>query len=716
MSSTRLIFLGLGLGVLTGLFFGELAAVFHVVASGYIKLLQMTVLPYVMISLITGLGSLTYKAARTLLVKVGGVLVVLWFMSLSLVFLTPLAYPSWESASFFSTALVHKPPPIDFLSLYIPENPFYSMANNVVPAVVLFCVVVGIALIGVEKKERLIDTLNVFNKALSQATRFIVKLTPIGVFAIAAHYSGTMSVSEFGRLQVFLVTYVAIGFLSAFWILPGLVATLSPVGYRELIGRTQDALVTAFMTANLFIVLPILIDETKQLLAKHGYADGEAQSTPEVVVPTSFNFPHTGKVLTLGFVLFAGWFSSADVAVGDYPKFAVSGILSLFGNINATIIFMLDLFKIPADMHELFVATGVVNSRVGSLVAAMHTLTIAILGTCAVVGAIRFDSRKIARYVVITVVLTALTIGGIRVVFTKAVDNNYEKDKILSGMHLMRDPLPATVYRDAAGVPPLGHGDMPVLEAIRQRGLIRVGYRELALPYAYVNSAGDLVGFDVDMAHRLAKEMGVELEFVPIRIDDVSALVNSGYCDIVMAGLTVTTERAEAMMHSATYITETLALVVRDHDRHLYESWGEVKRRASFRIGVPNLPYYIDMVRTHLPLAEVVFLDDIMERFFNQELPDMDAVLFTAERGSVWTILHPQFSVVVPAGRTVGVPLAYPVARHDAGMAAFISTWIELKKNDGTIDELFNYWIMGRSAEAGGHRWSIIRDVLHWVD
>ena len=94
----------------------------------------------------------------------------------------------------------------------------------------------------------------------------------------------------------------------------------------------------------------------------------------------------------------------------------------------------------------------------------------------------------------------------------------------------------------------------------------------------------------------------------------------------------------------------------------------------------------------------------------------MDAVLFTAERGSVWTILHPQFAVVVPGPGTVGVPLAYPVARHDMEMASFVSTWINLKKNDGTIDGLFDYWIMGKNAGPSGQRWSIIRDVLHWVD
>jgi ABC-type amino acid transport substrate-binding protein len=179
--------------------------------------------------------------------------------------------------------------------------------------------------------------------------------------------------------------------------------------------------------------------------------------------------------------------------------------------------------------------------------------------------------------------------------------------------------------------------------------------------------------------------------------------------------MTVTTERAEVMTHSAPYLHETLALVVRDHDRHVFGKWEEIKRRESFRIGVPNLPYYVNMVRTHLPNAEVIVLDEVVD-YFTDKLPDVDAMLFTAERGSVWTILYPKFTVAVPGPGRVGVPLAYPIARHDTEMAAFVSTWIELKKSDGTIDELFDYWIMGKNVGPTGRRWSIIRDVLHWVE
>jgi hypothetical protein len=49
-------------------------------------------------------------------------------------------------------------------------------------------------------------------------------------------------------------------------------------------------------------------------------------------------------------------------------------------------------------------------------------------------------------------------------------------------------------------------------------------------------------------------------------------------------------------------------------------------------------------------------------------------------------------------------------------MAAFMNRWIDLKKKDHTIDRLYNHWILGRGAVDEEPRWSIIRDVLHWVE
>ena len=56
MSFSRQILIGLGLGILTGLFFGEGAGVLKWAADGFVKLLQMMVLPYITVSIVSSLG------------------------------------------------------------------------------------------------------------------------------------------------------------------------------------------------------------------------------------------------------------------------------------------------------------------------------------------------------------------------------------------------------------------------------------------------------------------------------------------------------------------------------------------------------------------------------------------------------------------------------------------------------------------------------------
>jgi Na+/H+-dicarboxylate symporter len=713
VSSSSRILTGLAAGVAVGVFLGERAAMFAWAADGFVKLLQMTVLPYVTLSIITSLGSLDYAQARRLGVRAGAVLAGLWAIALLFTFLLPLAFPEIESASFFSTTLLERRPPFNFVALYIPANPFHALANNVVPAVVLFSVIVGVSLIGVERKQVLLDVLRVASDAVSRATRLAVRLTPFGLFAIAAHEAGTLNLEQLGRIQVYLVTYVAVTLLVGLWVLPGLVAALTPIRVREIFELTRDALITAVVAADLFIVLPTLTEASKTLLARHTPASSHATQLPDAIVPVSFNFPHTAKLLSLSFILFAGWFVDAGIAVADYPRLALTGLLTFFGSLSVAIPFLLDLFRIPADTFQLFLATGVINSRVGTLVAALHTIAVAILGACAISGTLTFDRRRLVRYVAITAVLTFIVIGGTRVVFASLLRPAYTRDTVLAGMQMLNRPGEATLHRIAPPAP--APDDRPVLDHIRDRRVLRVGYLADSLPFAYFNQRGDLVGLDIELAHLLAKELDVRLELMPVDRDALGAALAAGACDIVMSGVAVTTRRAAAMLFSASYLDETLGLVVPDHSRHEFSSWDDIRARAVTTIGVPDSPYYIEKIRARLPRAELRVIDDLPGAL-RAGLPGLDAMAMTAERGSAWTLQHPQFSIVVPEPGLVRVPLAYPVARHDEVFASFINTWIELKRKDGTIDALYAYWVLGRDATPQRPRWSIIRDVLHWVD
>jgi len=76
----------------------------------------------------------------------------LWTLALFVVFLFPLMLRPMTTASFFSTTLLEPPRRFDLVELYIPANPFYSLANTIVPAVVLFSLVMGASLIGIAEK------------------------------------------------------------------------------------------------------------------------------------------------------------------------------------------------------------------------------------------------------------------------------------------------------------------------------------------------------------------------------------------------------------------------------------------------------------------------------------------------------------------------------------------------------------------------------------
>jgi Na+/H+-dicarboxylate symporter len=374
ISLSTQILIGLAFGLFFGVFFGEKASVLAIVGRAYIGLIQMSILPYMVVSLMLGIGSLSYEKAGRLALTGGIVLVASWLLAFTIVFLMPLAFPSIKAGSFFSASLVEIAE-VEFIDLYIPVNPFSSLARTVVPAAAVFSVAFGVALIGVENKQSLIEIFEAISKTLTRIAMMVVKVTPVGVFAIAANASGTMTIEEFGRLQSYIIPFIVATLLLTFWILPGLAAAITPFSYREILKSARDALVTGFVTGNLFITLPMMVENARTLFEDLKIRNDDTDNYVEVLVPTSFNFPNIGKLLTLLFVLFAGWFVGKSIALSDYPGFAVLGLFTLFGGVDLALPFLLDQMQIPSDMYQLYVVTGVVNSWFATLLAVMNLFT-----------------------------------------------------------------------------------------------------------------------------------------------------------------------------------------------------------------------------------------------------------------------------------------------------------------------------------------------------
>jgi ABC-type amino acid transport substrate-binding protein len=606
--------------------------------------------------------------------------------------------------------------PVDFLSLYIPSNPFHSLADNIVPAVVSFSILLGIALIGFERKTGLLEHFRVLSDALMRITQWVAMLTPLGVFALSASLAGTLSIDELGRLQVYLAAYVSIALLMTFVVLPLFITSVTPLSYKQVVVQTKDVMIVAFATGSSLVVLPLLVERSKELLRLAKLNSQETESAVEIVLPAFLNFPKIGAILPISFVLFAGWFMGSPVEATQYPSFFLAGLVSSFGGVNMAMPFLLDLMRIPVDMLQLFFATSVITVRFGTLLSAMNNLLLAVVGACAVAGLLRVRWRTLARDLLIAIVLTLLTVGGIRVFFSVAVDNEYRKDDIVANMQLPRNPAPHTVYREPPPFPavpqPAGQSRLAL---ISERGTLRVGYVVDDLPFSYFNNKGELVGFDTEMAHLLASDLEVALVFVPVDLAHMAEQLNGGYCDIIMSGIAVTPTRALEVAFSIPYLQETFGFIVRDHRRHEFSSRSAVQRMQGLRIGVPNIAYYVDKLHDRLPRATLVPINHPKE-FFEAKVPELDALAFPAEAASAWTLLYPEYTVAIPHPDVFALPLAYPLPADDLRFADFMNTWVELKQRDKSFDAAYDYWILGKSPAKTKRRWSVVRDVLNWVD
>jgi Na+/H+-dicarboxylate symporter/ABC-type amino acid transport substrate-binding protein len=702
-----------GLGILLGLFFGESVAPLRVVGDGMIKLLQVTVLPYLLGSILAGLGRRTPTDAKRLALRGGVVLVAFWAMSLLLVAATSLAYPSRTNGDVFFSADTPATSSLDLVALYIPSNLFNSLANNVLPAVVLFGLLAGTALGTIEasRKAALLEVLEAFNDAMTRVARFLIRITPIGVFAIAATTAGTIRSEQLVRMQLWFVVYIFSACIVSFWVLPGLVALVTPIPYRVLVSRLRNALLTAFAAGDLFIVLPIITEEGKQLLKEYGVNADEADASLGVVIPLLFNFPHTGKILSLGFLPFAAWFSGSTLSFGQWGKLASAGVLAMFGSLSGAIPFLLDMLRLPADLFALFSMSSVLNSRFGALVAAMHIAAVSLVIAVALTRGLRLHAKRLLAFAVVSVAIIALFVGGTRAVFAFVLPSTPAGIASLEGFH-MRPPFTPGILKGRAQSPPVrpiaGHRLTHILE----RHVLRVGYIPDSIPYAFFNAGGELIGYDIELANVLARDLNASLEFVEVTREEMAEALASGACDIIMSGLTVSVNRAERMLVSRPYQQERLGFLVPDYDRSRFASL-EAIQDQHLTIGIQAIDDIAPLIRQRLVFAAFVRYPSI-EALVAAVPGAINAAVLSYNRAVYLSRINPELSAVLPEETTSSIMLAYGIPNGETELRNLIDTWIDIKRGQGAFESAQAYWIRGEGLRPRQPRWSIARNLLGW--
>lgn len=100
------------------------------------------------------------------------------------------------------------------------------------------------------------------------------------------------------------------------------------------------------------------------------------------------------------------------------------------------------------------------------------------------------------------------------------------------------------------------------LDDIMARGKIIVGLDVGFKPMGYYDDAGEIIGFDIDLAKEVGKRMGVEIELQPIEWGAKEMELNSGKIDLIWNGMSVTPQRVEEMNISKPYLANRMIIIV----------------------------------------------------------------------------------------------------------------------------------------------------------
>ncbi|WP_065204419.1 cation:dicarboxylate symporter family transporter [Shewanella woodyi] len=712
-SSQMLVAMFIGFGV--GIFFGESVGWLSTVGNAVILLMQMTVLPYILVSLIGGIGKLKKSTATLIFSRAGLIMLLLWLLALVTIALMPLSFPFVESASFFSTSSIEPATAIDYFKLYIPSNPFESMAAGYVPAMVVFSIAMGLALIGMEgeHKQQILTFMHTSGEIFSRITRGLVKVLPIGIFAMSASAAGTMGVDEFASMQVYLISYFVLCLLLTFWILPWIVSSLTPITFHQALSIAKAGIVTAFATGNIFIVIPVIIEECKQIMAEHNQLTEDGATLIEILVPIAFTFPNIGKLTVILFVFFAGWFNGTPIDITAIPSLSISGLLSLFGSVYVAIPFMLDLVHLPSDLFQLFVMSGFITGKFNSIAAVMNLFTLTLLTAALFHGCLKLSPPRLIKMGLGIAAGTAITIVLLRVGMGMFIHSPEITSGVIANMQVA-DKVPTTVERQFPQLGKTPTHPIADLQTIRARGTLRVGYIPSNVPFSYYNNAGQLVGFDSAMATKLAEDLDLKIEFIPFQKDKLAESLKAGFFDIAMSGLAMDIEQMDKLSYAEPVLELNLAIATRDHMVNRFKSTESILSLEEMTIAYVEHSDIIEEAKRKYTNLNFVKIPGY-KNFFRQKSDKYDAVVISAQAGSAWTLFFPGYGIAI-LENSVRYPVAYAVAQNNQSLLNYVNNWQKLRKVDGHQDAIYNYWMLGQGAIEEKPRWSVIRDVLHWVD
>lgn len=264
---------------------------------------------------------------------------------------------------------------------------------------------------------------------------------------------------------------------------------------------------------------------------------------------------------------------------------------------------------------------------------------------------------------------------------------------ILIGLAVPADAQRKTPARPAqkpAVMPSAILNNEDTLTMIRRKGRLDVGV-SLFLPWTMNDKDGNLMGFEVEVAKKLAEDIGVDLKLHPVGFVESLADLTTKRFDIVATGLYATPGRALTVNFSEPY-SESRIEVIASRDVMKGEDDMEDFNKAEVTFGVVKGTAYAGFHDIHFSKSKLQLFDDEPALLSALTEGKISAAIVSSPT-SEFLAKHSDKKVYRPFGNPLGrLGESFAIRKGDVDFLNFLNTWIRYYEQTGWLKKERSYW------------------------
>jgi polar amino acid transport system substrate-binding protein len=249
--------------------------------------------------------------------------------------------------------------------------------------------------------------------------------------------------------------------------------------------------------------------------------------------------------------------------------------------------------------------------------------------------------------------------------------------------------LIAPQYVTAQAVRPEGTGEA-MLEQVLKRGVLRIGMSTF-VPWAIQDKSGNFVGFEIDVANRLAQDMAVKTEFIPTKWSGIIPALLTGKFDIIIGGMGIRPERNLKVNFSIPYDHTGMSIVAH---KKLASGFTKLSDFNNPGISLASRTGTTAAAATKqfMPKAKLRLFDDESQAIQELLLGRVHAVIASAPLPAFQAIANPDRLFLPLKADFTREPIGFAIRKGDFDSLNFLDNWIRIVEAEGWLKERKHYW------------------------